>query len=189
MRADPHALYRAWTDRFDLWFAAPGSVTMTPRVNMPFFFETEYAPEPGTPPTRHPHYGRFLRLETDRLVELTWVTGRGGTAGAETVVTVELAPHGSGTRLRLTHARFLRRHRPCGHRGGLERPGTTAPGPDPRRPGGGHPLKDVDVPHTPDAVPCGGTDEARARVWASSCSSLGACSPVDSTAPHRTGPD
>ncbi|MEV6041939.1 SRPBCC family protein [Streptomyces xanthochromogenes] len=106
MRADPHALYRAWTDRFDLWFAAPGSVTMTPRVNMPFFFETEYAPEPGTPPTRHPHYGRFLRLETDRLVELTWVTGRGGTAGAETVVTVELAPHGSGTRLRLTHAGF-----------------------------------------------------------------------------------
>ncbi|MFE9122655.1 SRPBCC domain-containing protein [Streptomyces sp. NPDC007172] len=106
MRADPHAIYRAWTEQFDLWFAAPGSVAMTPRVNMPFFFETEYAPKPGTPPTRHPHYGRFLRLEPDRLVELTWVTGRGGTAGAETVVTVELTPHPTGTLLRLTQAGF-----------------------------------------------------------------------------------
>ncbi|MEU5431209.1 SRPBCC domain-containing protein [Streptomyces olivoreticuli] len=106
MRADPHTLYVAWTEQFDRWFAAPGAVVMTPRVNVPFFFETEYAMEPGTPKTRHPHYGRFLRLEPDQLIELTWVTGRGGTAGAETVVTVELTPLTAGTRLRLTHAGF-----------------------------------------------------------------------------------
>jgi len=101
MRAAPNVLFRAWTEQIDLWFAAPGSVLMQAEVNAVFFWETQYEGK------RYPHYGRLLRIERDQLIELTWLTGPGGTKGAETVVTVELVPEGTGTRLRLTHAGFL----------------------------------------------------------------------------------
>ncbi|WP_459503579.1 SRPBCC family protein [Bacillus sp. C1] len=106
MDASPDVLYQAWTKHFDRWFAAPGTLLMTREVNTVFFFETIYKPEADSEVQRYPHYGRFLRLEKNRIVEMTWVTGNGGTKGAETVVKVELEPLDNGTKLSLTHKGF-----------------------------------------------------------------------------------
>jgi uncharacterized protein YndB with AHSA1/START domain len=100
MTASPPTLFQAWTAKFDLWFAAPGTLLMKPEVNVPYFFETRFESQ------RHPHYGRFLELQPDQLVRMTWLTGEGGTLGAETVVTVTLTSQESGTQLTLTHAGF-----------------------------------------------------------------------------------
>ena len=108
--ASPQTLFRAWTDQIDRWFAAPGTVLLDARVNAPYFFETRFDGE------RHPHYGRFLRLERDRLVEMTWLNAA-GTKGVETVVTVELTPSGSGTLVRVTHAGFADEESRKGHEG------------------------------------------------------------------------
>ena len=98
--ASPSEVFDAWTSvKFSKWFASPEAIIMDPVVNKPYFFESRYEGQ------RHPHYGRFLRLEKDRIVEMTWLT-EAGTYGAETVVRVELHPVEKGTHLKLTHSGF-----------------------------------------------------------------------------------
>lgn len=115
MNLKSETLFKAWTKEFDVWFAAPGSVLMTGKVNTPFFFETEFKPNENSDIQRHSHYGRFLQLIPDQLIKLTWVTGIGGTKGSETIVTVELIPKGQKTLLKLTHSGFPDKESKNGH--------------------------------------------------------------------------
>lgn len=100
LSVSPDVVYRAWTEHFDKWFAESGTLLMKGEVDVPFFFETHFDGQ------RHPHYGRFLKLVPEELLQLTWVTGDPGTLGAETVLTLELSAEGDGTRVKLTHAGF-----------------------------------------------------------------------------------
>lgn len=99
-------LYHAWTQGLDSWFAAKGSLMMNVRVNEAFYFETVFKPEQAKEPTRHPHYGRFLDLVENQLIEMTWVTGDGGTEGAETILRLELHEGDGNTLLKLSHTGF-----------------------------------------------------------------------------------
>ncbi|HEV7958492.1 MAG TPA: SRPBCC domain-containing protein [Acidimicrobiales bacterium] len=99
MAAPPRQIYDAWVRHLDTWFAAPGSISMHDGL-VPFWFATEHEG------ARHSHYGRFLTLDEPSVIEMTWVTGRGGTNGAETVVRVELMPAATGTALTLRHSGF-----------------------------------------------------------------------------------
>ena len=110
MKAQAAAIYEAWTEKFDCWFAEPGELLMTPEIDKPFFFYNRR--DWGS----HPHYGRFTELEVNHLIEMTWITGQGGTAGAETVLRIELLPNEQGTLLRLTHSGFLDEDSRDGHR-------------------------------------------------------------------------
>lgn len=109
MNSAPRDIYAAWTTGFDRWFAAPGTVRMEPKVGADYSFATEHEGK------RHPHRGKFLRLEKDSLVEMTWITGAGGTEGAETLLSIEIAEEGTGSVLELKHSGFpdeasMRRH-------------------------------------------------------------------------------
>jgi uncharacterized protein YndB with AHSA1/START domain len=104
IKASVNAVYAAWTSRFDIWFAQRGNLYMIPEPGRPFFFYNR--DEWG----RHPHYGRFLQLEENKLVEMTWLTGDGtaeGTQGAETIIRIELSAEGGDTHLRLTYSGFV----------------------------------------------------------------------------------
>lgn len=112
VRAKPSEVYAAWTEGFDTWFAQAGTLAMVPEPGRPYFFYNRE--EWG----RHPHYGRFLEVTENELIEMTWMTGNGtaeGTEGAETLLRIELAPQAAGTEVRLTHSGFVSERSRLGH--------------------------------------------------------------------------
>ena len=100
-------LYGGWTTGWSSWLAEPDTARIRACVGEPFFFEVAQRFADGREPVRHPHYGRFVRLVPDALVSLTWITGAGGTTGAETTLTVHLdAIAGDFTQVTLVHEGF-----------------------------------------------------------------------------------
>ena len=113
VHAKPEKVFAAWTERFDTWFAQAGTLAMVPEPGRPYFFYNR--DEWG----RHPHYGRFLDVVVNKLIEMTWITGNGtaeGTEGAETVIRIELVPVGEATEVRLTHSGFVTKTSRDGHK-------------------------------------------------------------------------
>jgi uncharacterized protein YndB with AHSA1/START domain len=100
MRATPEAIYKSFTMGWEDWFALPGGLIASPIPQGQLFFVVEHEGQ------RHPHYGRFLKLEPNRKVELTWVTGKAGTHGAETLLSIDIEPRGDGCGLTLKHRGF-----------------------------------------------------------------------------------
>jgi uncharacterized protein YndB with AHSA1/START domain len=97
LEGPPEAVFRAFTDPAQVraWLAGGGRVMLTPRVGGELYVEVIYQDQ------SYPHYGRYLRVEPVELLEFTW-TSR-STLGSASIVTVALAPSGTGTYLRLTH--------------------------------------------------------------------------------------
>lgn len=113
VNARPEEVYAAWTKRFDTWFAQAGTLAMVPEPGRPYFFYNR--DDWG----RHPHYGRFLDVKENQLIEMTWMTGNGtseGTEGAETILRIELVSKGGATDVRLTHSGFVSEKSRDGHK-------------------------------------------------------------------------
>ena len=83
---------------------------MTPEINRPFFFYNRH--DWG----RHAHYGRFVKLEKNKYIEMTWLTGRLGTCGEETLIRIELTPRDGGTYFKIIHSGFDDEAAAIGHK-------------------------------------------------------------------------
>ena len=104
VNARPEKVFDAWTTGLDTWFAQAGTLALVPESGRPYFFYNR--DDWG----RHPHYGRFLDVKENQLIEMTWMTGNGsaeGTEGAETVLRLELASQSRATEVSLTHCGFV----------------------------------------------------------------------------------
>jgi uncharacterized protein YndB with AHSA1/START domain len=108
--ARPAEVYDAWLDDTSPggpWFGCTKVIRQT-RVDGLFYHNVSYEGQDWA------HYGRFIALERPHRIAHTWVSE--GTRGLETVVTLNLAPEGEGTRITLRHAGvpdddFGRQHR------------------------------------------------------------------------------
>ncbi len=98
INARPERLFRAWTDpeKARPWLTNGGDLILQPHVGGLFFLNMVYNEH------TYPHYGRYLQVEKDRLLEFTWMSQ--GTLGKESVVRVTFEPQGERTKVTIVHS-------------------------------------------------------------------------------------
>jgi uncharacterized protein YndB with AHSA1/START domain len=102
LSAPPPIVFARWTDPYSMarWLSPTGEAKVEADVRVGGRFTVIMLGEG----MRLRHTGEYLAIEPPRRLSFTWVspyTGR-----EPSVVTVELAPSGDGTVLRLTHERL-----------------------------------------------------------------------------------
>ena len=110
--APPERVFRAWTDPASMkaWLAEGGDVAADPQPDGLFYLGMMHGG------VIRPHYGRYLHVESPRLLEFTWVSEH--TRGKESVVTIEFTPRNRQTELRLTHEGLPDEEMVMAHTGG-----------------------------------------------------------------------
>ena len=110
--ASPEKVFRAWTDQASLktWFAKDQPCSFDVREGGLF-----YVAMFGASKLNH-HYGRYLRVDSARALEFTWVSE--WTAGKESAVLIEFAVRDGKTELTLTHDGLPNEEFAAMHRGG-----------------------------------------------------------------------
>ncbi|MDR3388845.1 MAG: SRPBCC domain-containing protein [Rudaea sp.] len=108
----PERVFRAWIDpaSVKVWLAGGKNISIDPREGGLFYIEMPWQER------IYPHYGRYLRVESPRLLEFTWVSE--GSRGKESVVKIELTARGAKTELRLTHDGLPDEEQAKNHHGG-----------------------------------------------------------------------
>jgi uncharacterized protein YndB with AHSA1/START domain len=108
MAASSEEVFNAWLEAEGMaeWMR-PGAVTrceveLDPRVGGQFCIRM------SGPGIEVMNTGEFRVLERPSKLEFTWISSRWG--GEETLVTIELQPHGEACDLLLTHRRFPAEH-------------------------------------------------------------------------------
>lgn len=112
IKASPERVFRAWTDpdRARPWLSNGGDLVLQPHPGGLFFLDMIYGDH------TYPHYGRYLQVEANRLLEFTWMSQ--GTEGKESIVRVDFEAEGSGTRVTLTHTGLPSEKNVKDHEGG-----------------------------------------------------------------------
>jgi uncharacterized protein YndB with AHSA1/START domain len=99
--APPEIVFARWTDPASMaWLSPTGEAEVVADVRVGGRFTVVMLGDG----TRLLHTGEFLAIEPPSKLSFTWVSPY--TGSGPSVVTVELAPSGSGTVLRLTHERL-----------------------------------------------------------------------------------
>jgi uncharacterized protein YndB with AHSA1/START domain len=99
--ASPEIVFARWTDPASMaWLSPTGEAEVVADVRVGGRFTVVMLGEG----TRLQHTGEYLAIEPPSRLSFTWASPY--TGNEPSVVTVELAPSGAGTVLRLTHERL-----------------------------------------------------------------------------------